>query len=306
MIDGHRTRITRWLRQVLAGGEQPDRILIRHVTIEDRQTEISAVGLEGFVPNEDALLALGEDIERTIFADATGLGGIQRYLVVACLGDALIARLPIRQVASEVRIGDPVDSEPATPQGLLAQLMRHNEAQARLFAGAMGQIVGNMGETIERQKAEIDKADAIRVEALQRVEGLISHEHERELAILKETNRGARLQQAIGFALGVAPLLANRVLGQKLFKESQGSPIKALLKRLFDSLTEEQRTKLLGILSPVQLAALRELFASAGEDPAAGKKADAPPADAQPPFAPADDEPPVETAGSDQTPEATP
>jgi hypothetical protein len=296
VIEGHRTRITRWLRQVLSASEQPDRILIRHVTIEDRQTEISAIGLEGFVPSEEALLTLGEDIENTIHADATGLGGIQRYLVVACLGDALIARLPIRQVASEVRIGDPVDSEPATPQGLLAQLMRHNEAQARLFAGAMGQIVGNMGETIERQRVEIDKADSIRIEALQRVENLISHEHERDLDLLKETNRAKRLQQAVGFAMGVAPFIANRVLGKTVFKESSASPVKALLKQLYESLTEEQRSKLLGILSPVQLAALQQLFASATDAPPVEKTSNA-----APEGAPSSDEDPPDGAQKNRT-----
>ena len=107
MIESDHTRIVRWLRQVLTSAEQPDRVLIHHVTIDDRQTEISAVGLQGFVAAEESLLALGEDLERTIQADATGLGGIQRYLIVACLGDALISRLPIRQVAGEVGMGNP-------------------------------------------------------------------------------------------------------------------------------------------------------------------------------------------------------
>jgi len=276
MMDGHRNRITRWLRQALTDGERPDRILIRHVTIDERQTEIWAIGLQGFEPHEEALAFLAGDIEATILADATGLGGVQRYVICACLGDALVSRLPLRQVASEVRLGDSLDSEPPTEEGLLVQLMRHNEAHTRLFASTMGQIVGTMGETIERQKTELEKADALRVEVLQRIEGLISHEHERKLELTKEVARGQRQQRLMDFALALAPVVVNRVTGKKVFKEPQGSPVKALLRRFFDSLSEEQQGKIVGGLSAIQIAALTELYKAVTEESERGAAAATP------------------------------
>jgi hypothetical protein len=269
MMEGQRNRITRWLRQVLTT-EQVDRVLIRHLTIDERQSEIWAVGLQGFEPNEESIASLAAELDDTLLADAAGLGGMQRYIICACLGDALVSRLPLRQVASELRLGDALDSEPPTEEGLLIQLMRHNEAHERLFATTMGQIVGTMGETIERQKTELEKADAIRVEALQRIEALISHEHERKLELQKEVNRGERVQRLIEFGLALAPVVVNRVTGKKVFKEPQASPMKALVRKLFESFTEEQQAKLLGVLSPVQVAALSELFKAASEEPASG------------------------------------
>ena len=103
--------------------------------------------------------------------------------------------------------------------------MRHNEAQARLFAGAMGQIVGNMGETIERQKIEIDKTDAMRSKP-SRVENIISNDHQRKLEMTKEMNRAAKVQQLVGFAFDMAPTIANRVMGKPIFKEVARNPTK--------------------------------------------------------------------------------
>jgi hypothetical protein len=294
MMQGQRNRITRWLRQVLTG-EQVDRILIRHVTIDERQSEIWAVGLQGFEPNEESIASLAMDVDETVLADATGLGGMQRYIICACFGDALVSRLPLRQVASELRLGDTLDSEQPNEEGVLIQLMRHNEAHERLFATTMGQIVGTMGETIERQKAELEKADAIRVEALQRIEALVSHEHERKLELQKEVNRGERVQRLIEFGLALAPVVVNRVTGKKVFKEPQASPMKALVRKLFDSFTEEQQAKLLGVLSPVQVAALSELFKAASEEPASGDDTAVVPASTEAPAgAPAAPTPPTE------------
>ena len=276
MTDGH-TRIINWLHQIMVGPDLPDRIIIRHLTIDDRQSDISAIGLHGFVANDEAFAALADDIATTIHSDASGFGGVQRYLVVACLGEALVSRLPVKQMASEIRNGDSVDSEPATPHGLLAQLMRHNEAQARLFSSAMGQIVSTMGETIERQKGDIDKADAIRVEALETIEGLISQKHEREMEILKEKGRTRRQESLVGLAMGLLPVVVNRVAGKKIFDESSASPIKGLLKKFVDSLTDEQKLKLRGILEMPQIIALQHLLAVTGGDEAAGTAAKATP-----------------------------
>jgi hypothetical protein len=275
MIESPRARILDWLRQVMVGPELPDRIVVRHITIDERQNEISAVGLQGFVPNEPALGTLADDVATTIVNDASGFGGIQKYLVIACLGEALLARLPVRQTTSEVRIGDAVDSEPPTPHGLLSQLMRHNEAQARLFASAMGQIVSTMGNTIERQKADIDRADAIRIEALQRIEDLISQKHARKIETLREASRAKRFESLFGLAMGLAPVVADRVLGKKIFGGAAAGPTRTLIKRFAESLTDDQKLKMLGVLDPTQVVALQELFASVSGQEAAGAGGDA-------------------------------
>src|SRR5262245_12354067 len=126
-----RHRIARWLRPLLEAVEEqrPSRIAIRHVSVNDRHADVSTIAVAEET-DDDALAALAEEIEVAIQNDADGLGGMQRYLVVALRGEAQLTRLPFRMAATdEDEAGEPIDSEPATSKGLLAQLMRHNEAQ---------------------------------------------------------------------------------------------------------------------------------------------------------------------------------
>src|SRR5262249_542905 len=106
----------------------------------------------------------------------------------------------------------------------------------------------------------------------QRIEALVSHEHERKLELQKEANRAERVQQLLNVAWALAPAVVNRITGKKLLKEPEGSPIKGLVRTLQRSITEEQKAQIIGVLRPIQTALLSELFKASEEpdDPTSG------------------------------------
>src|SRR5689334_698159 len=107
-----RHRIARWLRPLLEAEEdqRPTRIAVRHVSVNDRHADVSSLAVADETDDE-ALAALAEEIEVAIQNDADGMGGTQRYLVVALRGEAQLTRLPFRAAATDdSEAGEPIDS----------------------------------------------------------------------------------------------------------------------------------------------------------------------------------------------------
>ena len=80
----NRHRIARWLRGLLAEATEatlPDRIALRHLAVNDRQTDVASFGLPAESTEtfdaEDLLNRIDEAIEN----DVDGLGGVQRYVL---------------------------------------------------------------------------------------------------------------------------------------------------------------------------------------------------------------------------------
>src|SRR5690349_20550749 len=115
-IISNRQRIARWLQAVLAeiGGDATPLLVLRHITVNDRQSDVAT-----FAPRKlEVEGAFGEFVQHVndvIDADTDGLGGVQRYTLVAVAEDRVVARLPLRAAAPGAEGGpEPIESEPAT------------------------------------------------------------------------------------------------------------------------------------------------------------------------------------------------
>src|SRR4029079_11188652 len=97
-------RIRRWLSRTLEG-DSVDRLLIRH----DTGAEVATMrGDEGgtFESADGPVDELASSIAERVFEDAIGLGGVQRYIVIAYGLDKVVGRLTLREHADASSAGE--------------------------------------------------------------------------------------------------------------------------------------------------------------------------------------------------------
>ena len=202
---------------------QPDRILVRHLSVNDRQADVGTIRLEGPPADEAVVLDLAKRLEYQAATDADGLGGAQRYVLVAMRGGEALGRLPFRMAGGSVDAGEAFDSEPATATGLVSQLMRHNEANSRIVSLSMGQVVANLMRHNERLQALVDDAEQRRLQVAELTEELLSKQHERALE-LKEAEASAALkQEGLGKLFALLPVVAQNLGAGKPIVEYLGA-----------------------------------------------------------------------------------
>lgn len=218
-----RYRIARWLRAILEGpravGTRPDQLLLRHVTLNERQVEIAWFPISPAA--NDNGLDLGDlamRIEETARDDAEGLGGLQRYVVHAVLEERPVSRLPFRlsgggEVSPSSGVDDSLDSEPASGRGLLAQGMRHLEAMTRLHAEALGQLVITQQRTIGRLAEVNESGEERRLKAVETAEAMMSEKQERLLKVQESAHRQEMLSSFVGQVIPVGGAIINHLTG---------------------------------------------------------------------------------------------
>lgn len=159
-----------------------------------------------------------------------------------------------------------LNSEPASLEGLLAQLMRHNEINSKTNAQAIGQVLTMQHRTIEEQGAQLRHLVSKSFEAIAMVEELASAKHERELSLKKAETQGRIMEDMAEKAMMLAPSIVNRIAGQKLLREKT-TPEMETIKAVLGSLTPPQWDTILSALSPEQKIALGSLMEIVTKDP---------------------------------------
>lgn len=260
----NRHRIARWMQGLLAEGVDPtpDKLALRHVAVSDRQNDVATFAVpEKPAEDHEALLSR---IEEALENDADGLGGVQKYVLVALREGRPLSRLPLR-VASTVDDGyggDALESEPANGKGLLSQLMRHNEVQSRMFAMSMGQVVSTMQRTIARLQETVEVADSRRLAAVDAAEEMLTRTH--ELAALTQMVEDNRAAKAVTFdtVKSVMPFLMH-YLRKAAGMPVETTPVAKLVSQLAASLGPEQLAGLEKLLTEEQQGIVAKIFASA-------------------------------------------
>jgi hypothetical protein len=275
-LSGNRQRIARWLNGLLGPDVQvrPDRLALRHISGGERQVDVSTFALpKDSAEDADDLLSR---IEEALENDAEGLGGVQKYVLLAIAEGRAISRLPLRTAAGLVEGAgiEPLDSEPANVKGLLGQLMRHNEVQTRLLAASVGQVVTTMQRTITRLQETCELADDRRLEAVEAAERLLSRSHERAVMTqMVEDNRASKT--AIFQTVKVAMPFLLHYLKKATGLQGEDTPVGKLVGQLASSLEPEQLAGLEKLLTPEQMGIVeRILMVGSDEDPAGSEQAE--------------------------------
>ena len=94
------------------------------------------------VPNNELVVKIDDDeleimvnqIEGQVLEDAEGIGGVQKYRILAYFTKAArsVGRFTFRMAGAELDEYEDGFSEEATSKGHMSQMMRHNEALMRI------------------------------------------------------------------------------------------------------------------------------------------------------------------------------
>jgi hypothetical protein len=256
-------RIRKWLERTLEG-DAVDRLLIRH----DTGAEVATLrGDEGgaFESKASALDELAAAIADRVLEDAIGLGGVQRYIVIAYCLDKVIGRLTLRENADASgagrQPGDPIDSEPATEKGLLTQTMRHLEISERTHATVVANIFAMQSRMLREKDERIAHLEERHWETVIAAEQLVSDHHRRQLENRAADQKAEAMREVLGTFLQLAPTAVNKLAGRSVLPEKT-SPALVGLRALVGTLKAEQLEAFKFVLTPAQLETFTEIVGS--------------------------------------------
>lgn len=255
-----------WLRNqlfILTERGKCTKIVLRRTTVSSKMgQEVLTIDVpqEDDSPDDNWITDVLTTIEEIAQADADGCGtGTQKYLVQTHHEESNkpSAGFAIRMHADNDE--EDIFSEPATKQGLLAQLMRHNEAIMRSTSHMQASVITNMQKTVARQESMINNLVDEKFNNIVVMERLLSNQQERDIENAKAGHKMELQGQIVNKLMLLAPTIVNK-LGKGKLLEEKTSPYEQQISSLADTLTEEQLGALQKIFTPDQLLVLIDVF----------------------------------------------
>lgn len=264
----NKAKMVRWLRPLVFVFDpvmpRCVNVLVRHVNVNDKPSDVrnfKILGGEEF--DEAALMALVNDVEMCLDDDVEGIGGHQKYMLVAQDEEAKqVGRLAVRVSAPMDDEDGEVSTEPATAKGLLAANMRHVDNAHRMAVGASATIITAQQRMLSRQMETIENMTAKALSTITLAEQLLSQRHEREM---EAENLRAAQKRKDKFFSGITGLLSP--IAKKLTGAAGGTgsdmPFnQEEMKALFEGMTEEEFAAFKQTLSPERFFLLLSLMQS--------------------------------------------
>lgn len=248
------------------------RLTLRHAMGGNK----AATVLDVEVSPTDSYIELASRFEEAANDDAEGLGNIQSYVLASyftAVPDKIRERLSFRlHVQSED--DDTIDqSEAPTERGIVQQLMRHNEANARVMTMGMAEVVRQQNRMIERLASQNDSLMDKHFNVLDLYEKLLTAESVREIEKMKVTSKIAREDQMVEKIMLLAPAVVNRLGGKKMLPEA-ATPAEMMVMNFVKSLRPDQMSKVMDTLDPEQQLQVVELIQAQQARDEADKKKD--------------------------------
>lgn len=170
----------------------------------------------------------------------------------------VVARSPEAETAS---FGQ---SEPASPQGLLAQLMRHLEKREDMLVKVI--------ETTGRQQTKImadlqtknDVYEGRHFDTIKLYEDLLDRKHDRELTALFRAREDQRKAKIWDLVMSLGPMIVSKFFDPRLIaalpgQVTDGGPAMHMIRQLTKSIDQSQLPALMQALTPEQTMMLMEL-----------------------------------------------
>jgi hypothetical protein len=174
------------------------------------------------------------------------------------------------------------ETEMADPRGIVAMMMRHSEAAARIALGQTLDIVEHYKSIGKEQAERVASLEERQSENIKLFERLMSLQHERDMEKLRESRKDegrAFVRQKIDL---IAPVILSKVLSAGMPK-GQGTVMgEEVLRQFLKSLQPAQVQAIIGALGPEQIVSMVELYERYSEGEDSTKKAPTP-GEAQPP-----------------------
>lgn len=145
-------------------------------------------------------------------------------------------------------------------QGLLGQLMKHNEVLTKQNVGGMSVILTSLTRALEASSQSNDKLSNEKFKTIELMENLLSQQHNRDLENTKAENREKMMMELLDTVKLIAPKVVSSAMGRPALPEHSNTELKSLL----ESFTPDQLQSLGGVLTSAQLIALAEIAESNG------------------------------------------
>lgn len=170
----------------------------------------------------------------------------------------IVARSPEAETAS---FGQ---SEPATGQGLLAQLMRHIEKREETSVKAMDVVHRMYSKTIGDLQTKVELFESRHFDTIKLYEDLLDRKHDRELTALFRGREDERKAKIWDLVMSLGPMIASKFLDPRLVAAmpsqiTNGGPAMAMVRQLVKTIRPEQLPQLMQTLSTEQSMILMEL-----------------------------------------------
>lgn len=221
-------------------------------------------------PLVDAVvLEVLEEIERRALSQANAMGGRHAFELEAVDDSGGVISTEVFAVTAEGFAGGGAAlTEPANEGGFLAQVMRHKEVMLRTTVSAQDKTFRHLGQALEMVSTRLERSEERYAKALELLEALTLHEHERKIELVQVEAKTEALRKIGDQVAGLLPDVAAGLVG----KVRGGSAKSALVARqLFESLNQTQLNGILQSLEPEQqhhvIQLMRELAASSEPAP---------------------------------------
>lgn len=208
-----------------------------------------------------------EQVEERALRQANALGGVQSFLFEMYDNAGQPLGCEVFRLSAEAMGGDrSMLAEPANEGGVVAQLMRQNEALLRTQALVLKEQTVSWKENlraalnmVEASHKRADFSEGKYLEGLQVISQVLTGESENAVALKKAEGNADAKRLIAGRVAGLLPMVASAFVQNGPAK----SPAHATLigaKNLFTSLTQEQIQAFLALLSPDQAAQVFQMM----------------------------------------------
>jgi hypothetical protein len=209
--------------------------------------------------NDDWAESTGIEIYSRLQLEVSNLGGLQRYVLYAYHNDRHTSRFMVRFEGTDE--DDELTSEAPTKEGLLAQLMRHNEVQQKALVSMMGTLSQASQSIIGRLTAMNEKLLEDKLDTIETMQALTSDKDDRDVKMIQAKAKAKGVEELVGRLGLLLPAIANKLAGQQVFPV-QESAVTMMTKALVTSLaTDEKRMEqLITLMKPEEVVAFSNLF----------------------------------------------
>lgn len=254
--------LSRWLRnQIFRQRDKPlEKFVLRNANAGYKSGEVEEFELPSDPMEPDQVTIFMEQITQAAQRDADAAGTkLQTYMLMALEMGAKTGprhRFRLRGDGEEEDSGE----EKPDKEGIIAQLMRFNEALMRMATMGAQQTITTLARQLESANTTIAKLNEQRQVAFDTIEEAKSKQHERELQLLMagndEERKNATFAKVVQKLDVLWPVIVNKMAGKKILSDSETS----MLKEFVNGISQEQFIGIAKHLDEAQRIALMTIF----------------------------------------------
>ena len=246
--------LTQWLERQLADGAT--RLILRQKSEEGADTLVREFPIEG----GGGALALADMVQRRAHDDGRHFRGRSLYGVFAYRDRDYLDRFffAVEGEQEQQHFGN----REANLSGVTSQLMRHNEANARLAIGQTLDVIAHYKALLAAREKRVEELETKYWRVTELYERLTSMQHERELA----TARMAQSDKRQEFLREKLDMIAPVMLAKLAPGAAKGVALgEELIRQFLKSLSPQQMEAIVGSLKPEQAAVINEIYVAYGD-----------------------------------------